>query len=294
MRLRLPPWLTILCVLELPAAPALAQSDPGALTTSRVHVLTVRPRTPAGIETDMPRSSIYGQAVALDVEERFEQSATRYRQAEAEFRSSDESLRPRRAAPAAGPPVSARPVSRPLVWAMKSRWQAMWSLQLATTTGRGLRPVTPSSTADLGQIYFLKFLAARAFTGRPPLRLARRARSLLEEALRQEPANAMARVNLATLLHEIGDANAALREFARVTLDSGPRDEPGMVLQLAGYHAAAGERRRAVELLERLLRQRPHFAYRDDSLRWSNTYDRLRDDPRFLRLLDGLPPSPRH
>ena len=265
--------VALLVVVVLTPRAAAAETDPQALPTARTHVLKTRPRVAAGIETTMPRRSLYGQAVALDVAEQFEQSAVRFHEAEHEF----ERL-----------PATAVPPATAQAWRRKCRWQAQWSQQLALRS-RGLRPFGAPAAADLGYAYFLKFLAARAFTGEPPLRLAGRARSHLEEALRRDPANVAARLSLATLLHEIGEPHAAEREFAHVKLDAGRMGDGSIGLRLASYWAAAGERHRALEQLERAFRERPYLIYalRDNVLLWSNEFDRLRDEPRFKRLLEG-------
>jgi hypothetical protein len=270
--------VTLLAVVALASPPAAASADPQALPTARTHVLKTRPGVAAGIEATMPKGSRYAQGVALDLEERFEQSVVRFHEAEHEFE---------KLPPAAAPPGTAQ------AWQRKCRWQAQWSQQLALLS-RGLRPFGAPAAADLGHAYFLKFLAARAFTGQPPLRLAQRARALLEDALRREPEHLAARVSLATLLHEVGEPLAAQREFARVRLDAVPLGDGSLDLRLASYWAAAGERHRALEQLERLFRQRPYMVYalRDNVLRWSNEFDRLRDEPRFQRLIDNGPPAP--
>ena len=135
----------------------------------------------------MPRDSAYAEGIALDIKEQFELSAARYRDADAAFG---------KARPAPG-----RSAATLAAWQRKSRWQFYWLQQLALRRGRHIYggPVA----AELGQACLLKFLAARAFTGKPPLGLARRARELLEDALRQEPGSVTARLSLATLLQEV-------------------------------------------------------------------------------------------
>jgi predicted Zn-dependent protease len=248
------------------------EPDPQALPTSRIHVLRARPRFAPGLESAMPRTSIYGRAVALDLEEKFEESGARYREAEAEFNRLP-----------ARTPISHETT---LAWQRKARWQSTWSQQLALRYGHGLRFNSPYALADLGHVYLLKFLAARAFTGLPPMRLAARGRALLEDALRREPDNLLARLSLATLLREIGEPLAGERELARVNLALA-RDDATGALRLASYYAAANDRARALEALERFFRRSPQARWgAPDVLRWSNEFDRLRDEPRFRRLLE--------
>jgi tetratricopeptide (TPR) repeat protein len=262
------PWRPALLLALLAAAgPAAADADPQALATSRTHVVRTRPRVAPGLETAMPRTAIYGQAVALDLEERFDESAARYRDAEVEF-----SRLP--STPARQQTLSA--------WQLKCRWQAQWSRQLALPR-QGLRPLDAYASAELGYAYLLKFLAARAFTGRPPLRLALKARALLEDAVRRDASNAAVRLTLATLLQELGDPLGAQRELARASAALA-RDDALVALRLAAYHAAAGDHPRALEALERVFRRRWGVP---ELLRWSNEYDRLRGDPRFKRLIES-------
>ncbi|HEY3354389.1 MAG TPA: hypothetical protein VGQ83_14145 [Polyangia bacterium] len=265
---------TALCASFLgAAAPAGADANPQALATSRTHLVRTRPRVAPGLETAMPRTAIYGAAVALDLEERFEESAERYREAEAEFGRM----------PATAVPGGA---ATQMAWQRKARWQAQWSLQLGLR-GRGLRAYGAYATGELGYTYMLKFLAARAFTGRPSARLAGRARTLFEESLRQDPGNLPARLSYATLLQELGEPLTAQRELARAAVALA-RDEASAALRLSAYLAAAGDRARAVEALERVYRRSPYARWgAPDILRWSNEYDRLRDDPRFKRLLES-------
>jgi tetratricopeptide (TPR) repeat protein len=257
----------------LVAAPTAAEPVATGLATSRTHVLRVRPRVAAGLEAGMPRTSAYAQGVALDLQERFEPAASRFRDAEIEFSR----MKP----PAGGPAVLE-------AWRRKARWQSYWSQQLGLRH-RGYRPWGGIATGDLGHGYYMKFLAARAFTGHAPLGLAAKARTLLETTVRTEPDNVFARLSLAALLHEIGEPALAQREYHRIALTASQRQDAMLILRLAAYFVAAGDHERALASLERAL-QRPYM-YRSlrEMMDWSNEFDRLRDDPRFRRLMEKDP-----
>ena len=269
------PLLVALAVLAV-AHVATAEPAPTGLATSRTHLLRVRPRVAPGVEAGMPRTSAYAQAMALDLQEKFELAAARYREAEVEFGR----MKP----PAGGPTVLE-------AWRRKARWQSYWSQQLGLRN-RGYRPWGGIATGDLGHGYYMKFLAARAFTGQAPLGLAAKARIHLEASIRNEPDNVFARLSLAALLHELGDHGQAQREFLRITLDSAQREDPMLALRLAAYHAAAGDRERAIAQLDKALRRPYLYRTLREMLDWSNEFDRLRDDPRFRQLLEKDPSPP--
>jgi tetratricopeptide (TPR) repeat protein len=271
---RLAAW-PLVAAAALLTTPAAAEPVAAGLSTSRTHLLRVRPRVAPGLEAGMPRTSAYAQAIALDALEKFDLAATRYREADAEFGR----LKP--------PKGKAAVVE---AWRRKARWQAYWSQQLSLRH-RGYRPWGAVATGDLGHGYYMKFLAVRAFTGQAPFGLAARARAHLETTLRNEPDNVFARVSLAALLHELGDPAQAQRDFLRLTLDRSQRDDAMLALRLAAYHVAAGDHERALAQIERAFRRPYMYRSLREMLEWSNEFDRIRDDPRFRRLLER-PPTP--
>jgi len=270
-------WRSLFALAALVATPAAAEPAATGLATSRTHLLRVRPRVAAGLEAGMPRSSAYAQAVALDLQERFDVAAARFREAEIEFGRMKPAGRRAHGARGVAPQGSL----------------AGLLVAAARPAARGYRPWGSVAAGDLGYGYYLKFLAARAFTGHAPPGLASKARSLLESTVRNEPNNVFAHLSLAALLHEMGEPEQAQREYQRINLNSVQHQDAMLILRLAAYFSAAGDHGRALDHLERALQRPSMYRSLREMMDWSNEFDRLRDDPRFRRLIARIPsPTP--
>jgi tetratricopeptide (TPR) repeat protein len=254
--------------LSLLAAPPLARGqtrwDRG-VRTGDAHMVVVTPPPSLGLEEGIPRNSWYAKGIALDVEGRWEASFEAYRKARDEF----EQLlgkHPRQASMVRG-------------WKLKAEWQMQES--------RALRPIRhyfgASGPFGISQSQVAakhnKWLAIRAFLGQAPAKLRDEIIDGYQAVTRHYSYNhAKFVLGLAAFYHELGRHKEGRETYATIRRTRSIRytkDE-------AYYHAAAGNRKRAFELLERAVR-------RSSSDRryvlMSNDFDRLRGDPRFSKLV---------
>jgi tetratricopeptide (TPR) repeat protein len=119
-----------------------------------------------------------------------------------------------------------------------------------------------------------------------------KAKTILEEQLKQEPDDADLRVQFAKLLAWLGEKNAAIAEAQRA-MDLRPENKdafkgPQITEQAAQVYAILGDNARAIELLDGLL-SRPS-AVTSQSLKLDPAWDPLRKDPRFQKLCEEKQP----
>jgi tetratricopeptide (TPR) repeat protein len=137
----------------------------------------------------------------------------------------------------------------------------------------------------------------------------------LRKALGVDPSNVLARFELGRALAGAGKFDEAFREFpdaidaeagrsmgfvAWAEARAGRRDKARLILQrlqarskeryitpdgLAGAAAAAGERSLALEYLEQGLREHSFYT---QAIRFDPTYEELRSEPRFQRILSQV------
>jgi TolB-like protein/Tfp pilus assembly protein PilF len=114
-----------------------------------------------------------------------------------------------------------------------------------------------------------------------------KAKTILEEQLKQKPDDADLRVQFAKLLAWLGEKDAAIAEAQRA-MDLRPESKdafegPRITEQAAQVYAILGDNARAIELLDGLL-SRPSEVT-SQSLKLDPAWDPLRNDPAFQALL---------
>jgi tetratricopeptide (TPR) repeat protein len=241
------------------------------LPTAHTHRIEVA-SSPQGIEAEMPHTGFYARAVRADAELDFAQARTYYVQANEEFRRAGQNL-----------------------WADKASRQVTYSNKLESADSalahHGSLGFTGSAQWRLpfAVCYHEKFLSTRAFLGHPVPELATRAETLYRQILDVEPENVAARLDLAALYGELGQSAQADTEFRRVP--ESRRTDDMHAIELARYYTSRGQIDEAFRALERARRR---LSWELSEMRVSNSFDRLRKDPRFVRLVGSVPtPTPR-
>jgi TolB-like protein/Flp pilus assembly protein TadD len=136
--------------------------------------------------------------------------------------------------------------------------------------------------------YYIGF-ARRALQDEPEARAAfLRAKSAAEEQLKNSPHDAKLRIRLAKVLAFLGEKASALAEAQRAS-ELQPEgkdalDGPEITEGVAQVYTILGDKDRAIEILDGLL-NRPSYVT-VQGLRVNPIWDPLRNDPRFLALLD--------
>jgi serine/threonine-protein kinase len=114
-----------------------------------------------------------------------------------------------------------------------------------------------------------------------------KAKSAAEEQVRRSPDSEDAHIQLAKVLAQLGEKEAAIAEAQRATeLLPESKDAfagPEITASVAEVYATIGEKNRAIEILDGLL-SRPS-AITVESLKINPLWDPLRSDPRFQALL---------
>jgi TolB-like protein/Tfp pilus assembly protein PilF len=113
-----------------------------------------------------------------------------------------------------------------------------------------------------------------------------KAKSILEEQLKQKPDNAELRVQFAKMLAWLGEKDAAIAEAQRA-IDLRPESKdafegPEIAEQVAQVYTILGDNARAIDLLDKLL-SRPS-PVTSQSLKVDPAWDPLRNDPAFQAL----------
>src|SRR6266480_996980 len=148
-----------------------------------------------------------------------------------------------------------------------------------------LAPIHP---AALSGKYFLIGFARKALQDEAGARAAfLKAKALLEAQLKESPDSPDMRIQLAKVLADLGEKDAALAEARRATeLLPESKDAfggPEIAAGVAEVHAILGDNGRAIEILEGLL-NRPS-AVTVQGLKVNPIWDPFRKDPRFQTLL---------
>ncbi|MGB9474514.1 MAG: hypothetical protein WCE87_05520, partial [Candidatus Udaeobacter sp.] len=135
--------------------------------------------------------------------------------------------------------------------------------------------------------YFIGF-ARKALQDEPEARAAfEKAKSSAEEQVRRSPDSEDAHIQLAKVLAQLGEKDAAVAEAQRAT-DLRPESKdafggPEITAGVAEVYAILGQNDRAIEILDGLL-SRPS-AITVEGLKINPIWDSLRSDPRFQALL---------
>ncbi len=229
-------------------------------TGNSVQVVRARAQ---GAEAGLPRGGAYGRAVALDARGNHASALREYARAQQDLDSLSDVL---------DAPASCR-----AAWRGKIAWQRERSEELLEQ--EAYTAVTPSSALahlNLAAVYHRKYLAVRAWLGIAPQALAERAEAEYMRALELDRRNGAARVGLAALHAHLGRLVKARHDFALL----GRRmDDPALLLRVAAYQAAIGDRDAAFTALAAV----PARAEVARAL-WSNEFDTLRGDPRFAAV----------
>jgi TolB-like protein/Tfp pilus assembly protein PilF len=142
--------------------------------------------------------------------------------------------------------------------------------------------------------YYIGF-ARKALQDEPGARAAfEKAKSTAEEQVRRSPDSEDAHIQLAKVLAQIGEKEAAVAEVQRAT-DLRPESKdafggPEITAGAAEVYAILGENDRAIEILDGLL-SRPS-AITVEGLKINPIWDSLRRDPRFQALLQKYGAKP--
>ena len=237
------------------------------LPTARTHRIEVA-SSPQGIEAEMPHAGAYARAIRADAELDFPQARLNYAQANDEFRRAGQNL-----------------------WADKASRQLSYSMTLERAdimlARMGSMGYTGSAQWRLpfALCYHEKYLSTRAFLGHAVPELAARAETMYRQILDGEPENVSARLDLAALYAEMGRAVEAETEFRRVP--ESRRADDVHAIEVARYYASRGQIDEAFHALERA---RSRLSYELRELPLTNSFDRLRRDPRFPRMAGSVPP----
>jgi len=216
----------------------------------------------------MPHTGEYARGIRADTELDFGQARQHYATAHDEFRRAGHTQ-----------------------WADKTSRQLSYSMMLerAEIFAKG---VASNGYIGSGQwrlqyavLYHEKFLSTRAFLGHPVPELSTRAETMYRQILDNEPENVPARLDLAALYAEMGQSLQAETEFRRVP--ESRRVDDTYAIELARYYASRGQIDEAFQALERARRR---LTYELREIAFTNSFDRLRKDPRFLRLVGSVPP----
>lgn len=247
------------------AASGQPRAGGAGFSTGSMHRVRLPGRPSLGLEVGMPRSGPYARAIQLDLRFEWAQSAQSYRRARDEFKRTGRSGRRWQA------------MSRG--WVIKAEFQRELSGRLTRLAQRSYR-MTASSYLARAAALQQKWLAIRAFTGRKSKRIGKQVLADFKAAIQRGSRYYAdrARLGLAAFLHENGATARARRVFRHLR----PPLPSWLALLEAQYYVSAGRPTRALAALERAFRYSKSFRRQ---ARRSNSFDALRTDPRFRRLL---------
>jgi TolB-like protein/Tfp pilus assembly protein PilF len=139
-----------------------------------------------------------------------------------------------------------------------------------------------------GKYYYSGF-ARRALQDEPAARAAfLKAKGAAEEQVKRSPDDAKLHMQLAKVLAQLGEKDAALAEAQRASeLQPESRDAvdgPHITEDVAQVHAILGDNSRAIEILDGLLNRPSYLTVQ--GLRVNPVWDPLRNDPQFQALLN--------
>lgn len=234
------------------------------LKTGTGHHVVVTASPSQGLEVGIPKESWYAKGIALDIQQKWDESYEAYRKAEQEFRAQ----------------LTKRPQWAKLIrgWLAKARFQRSQSQRLKYRLRQSWGPPSASMVFYRAAALHNKWLAIRAFTGRGPVALQQEILKEYQQALSQSQHYDSARIALAAMYHEIGQHAKGRQEFARVQSNM----RVWLAMEVAYYYTTAGQHDKAFELLEKAIKY--NSSNKRHILR-SNDFDRLRDDPRFVKLV---------
>jgi TolB-like protein/Tfp pilus assembly protein PilF len=137
--------------------------------------------------------------------------------------------------------------------------------------------------------YYYSGFARRALQDEPGARAAfLKAKSAAEEQVKRSPDDAKLHMQLAKVLAQLGEKDAALAEAQRASeLQPESRDAldgPHITEDVAQVHAILGDNSRAIEILDGLLNRPSYLTVQ--GLRVNPVWDPLRNDPQFQALLN--------
>jgi hypothetical protein len=269
----------------LPLALALcAGADVVPATSGRTTTAVGAEEVGAPLERAFP-SDAYARAAAADVEMRWDDARTLYRQAADAWRAL-ERTHPSRALESA---IAKAEHEMLLSQALASRSRAGGGPQFAHLPEEARRAFLRRQSLEEGRLLRAKLMSTRALLGRVPAELYTRARTELEAARAataraREGADAEIALQLCAVYAVGGDPAAA--RLARAQLSRAERADPSNTLGRAVCAAALGEAPAALAALESFVLRppipRPETVLRDVYL--INDWDHLRGDPRFESL----------
>ena len=156
-----------------------------------------------------------------------------------------------------------------------------------------LRRLTPTAfdDDDATWAYCLAFGSRAAHDEAAMLDYAERSRKANEIQLKDEPDNANLRSSISAMLALLGQKDAAIREARRacelVPVDKDHFSGTSLVANLALVYTLVGEQEKAIDTLEGLVRGPGYLTAA--WLKVDPTYESLRGNPRFQKLVRGQP-----
>lgn len=219
-----------------------------------------------GLEVGMPRRGWYAKGIKLDIQGKYTQSYDAYLKADTEYRTL----------------LRQRPRWKKIIrgWLEKTSFQREKSRMLRTPRNSRWRYWSHYFRFRYALNLHHKWLAIRAFTGRPNSALQSKVVTEYQNILVRSSRDHRPRIMLAAMYHEMGQRSRARRQFDRVPQRYRGRHN----LEMAYYYSVAGDRKLAFQHLKTAAR-----LYSNRSVaRRSNLLDRLRTDPRFYKMV-GAP-----
>jgi len=253
----------LLSLVALPWGRAGAAGEYG-YRTGGAHDVMVTSTPTEGLEVGIPRNSWYAKGIALDMQQRWDESFNAYEKARREY-SQQQKRRPRWEKMVRG-------------WKLKAEFQLNQSRQLRTQRYYRWRSRHRRMNLYKAMALHNKWLGIRAFTGQSSPKLRDKVIEAYKEVIRRSSYDDRPKIQLAAMYHELGKHEEARRWFAKARYVT----RTYMAQQVAYYYAAAGKVDKAFEHVERAVK------YSSSNRRrflMSNDLDRLRADPRFRKLV---------
>jgi tetratricopeptide (TPR) repeat protein len=255
--------LVALALLALPCSHAGAIGENG-YRTGGAHDVMVTTTPTEGLEVGIPRNSWYSKGIALDMQEKWDESFKAYDKARKEF-SNQLKRRPRWEKMVRG-------------WKLKAEFQLNQSRQLLKRRTYRWRSRRRRMNLSKAMAIHNKWLGIRAFTGQSSPKLRDKVIGAYKELIRRSSYDDRPKIRLGAMYHEIGKHDEGRRWFAKARYIT----RTYMAQQVAYYYTAAGEIDKAFKQLERAVK---YSSSNRRKFLMSNDLDRLRSDARFRKLV---------